>query len=134
MSLSVGARWGNGGWGRAGLLEILRDSWRAPEEEHLSAGALLGEPRGVLRCWGSGRIWGGGLSGRTSLSVGAPLGNLAGGSSIGDLRKLWRRATFYTGALLKIRGTQIYREIQTHTSPVADTARIVQHKKSHSRL
>ena len=33
-------------------------------------------------CWrppfrGSGRIWGGGLSGRTSLSVGAPLPGLA---------------------------------------------------------
>jgi len=29
---------------------------------------------------------------------------------------------------------QTYREIQVHTSPVADTASIVQHKKSHSRL
>ena len=29
---------------------------------------------------------------------------------------------------------QIYRRIKTHTSPVADTARIVQHKTSHSRL
>ena len=27
-----------------------------------------------LLCWGSGRIWGGGLRGWASLSVGAPLG------------------------------------------------------------
>jgi hypothetical protein len=36
--------------------------------------------------------------------VGAPLGNLAEDSSTGDLRRLWRWATVFTGALLRIRG------------------------------
>jgi len=45
----------------------------------LSAEALLGKPGGGLLCWGSGRIWGGGLRKRASLSVEAPLGSLLRG-------------------------------------------------------
>ena len=51
------------------------------KEASLSVEALLGAPGGLL-FWGSRRIWRGGLRGQTSLSVGAMLGNLAGGSSI----------------------------------------------------
>jgi hypothetical protein len=42
-----------------------------------SAGALLGEPGGVLLRWGSGRIWEGGLTG-ISL-YGGPVGEPEGG-------------------------------------------------------
>ena len=55
-------------------LGILRDSWRTPERKHLSFGSSV---KGAL-VWGFGRIWVGGLRGRTSRSVGAPLGNLVG--------------------------------------------------------
>jgi hypothetical protein len=43
---------------------------------------------GGLLFWVSDRIWGRGLRGRTSLSVGAPLGNLARGSSTGALSSI----------------------------------------------
>ena len=34
----------------------------------VSAGAVSGEPGGGLLCWGSRRMWGGGLRGWASLS------------------------------------------------------------------
>jgi hypothetical protein len=40
--------------------------------------------------------------GMESLSMGAPMGNLAVGLSTGNLRRLWRQAPFPTGALLRI--------------------------------
>ena len=40
---------------------------------------------------------------------GAPLVNLEGDSSTGDLRRLWRWAPFSTGALLRIMGGQLTR-------------------------
>jgi hypothetical protein len=55
------------------------DSWMAGEMEHLSLRELLG---GAPSC-GAGRTWVGRLRGWTSFSVGAPLGNLVGGSSTG---------------------------------------------------
>ena len=39
-----------------------------------------------------------------STLCGGPAGEFAGGSSAADLRRLWRRAPFYTGALLRIMG------------------------------
>ena len=42
---------------------------------------------------------------RTGITLrGGPVGEFAGGSSAGYLRKLWRRAPFSTGALLRITG------------------------------
>ena len=42
---------------------------------------------------------------RTDITVhGCPAREFAGGSSAGDLRRLWRRAPFPTGALLRITG------------------------------
>ena len=63
----------------------LTDSWRrALETEHLSMGTLWGEPGGGILYWGPWRLCRGRLWWRASLSIGAPLGNLEGGSCTGS--------------------------------------------------
>ena len=99
--LSVGVCWGTWvGW------SIYWEFWELVKEgsgygAFLSAGALLGEPGGgELLCRGSGRMWGRGLRGGASLSMGGSLGSLKGGSSTGDLclrRALEMGLSFHRG-------------------------------------
>ena len=96
-------RWIIRGWGRSVYWKFWKIVKGAPEREHLylrelcqrnlDAAFFAGDPERY-------GIWGGGLMGLVTLSVGAPLGSLEGGSSTGDLWRLWRWVTLSIGAPL----------------------------------
>jgi len=70
----------------------------------LSAGALLGEP--FLQIW---KDMGRRAQGMDITLHGGPAGEFVGGSSGGNLIRLWRQAPFPTEAMLRIMGSTITR-------------------------
>jgi hypothetical protein len=98
-SLSAGALLGEPGGG-APLLGIQKDMGRRAQGIGITLrGASAGDPGRVLVNRGLVRLWR-----RTSLSTGAPLGNLEGSSYTGDFERWMKegsrdRASFSEGAL-----------------------------------
>ena len=108
MCLAVGALWGT--WGSPFTRNFKRWLEGPGGEASLSVGVLLGGPRWELLFWGSGRIWGGGLRGGTSLSVG-PRWGICRELICWGLEKTLEMGTFPHRGSVKNREGSVQREV-----------------------
>jgi len=104
VSPSVGACWGT--WG-VHWLEILRNSWRAPEREHLSFWELCygGSFPGIWKDTGRRAQW------MDITLCRGPTEEFSRRLVYRALQRLWREAPFSTGVLLSIMGGSVHREL-----------------------